>query len=351
MNSLITNIGVVFGGNSGEHEISIKSAKNVIKALRSGKNKDKFHVLPIYIDRQGKWYSSELSETILEKGILLENKFHQPSELSIGFRNLPKESEEINVWYPVLHGPNGEDGTVQGLFKLSGKPFVGSDVLGSALGMDKLAMKAAFLAAGLPQVPYISVNTKDLSNKNQDILLKRIEKLTYPCFVKPANLGSSVGISKVTNQVELLEGLRQASLLDNRIVIEKGVNARELECAAIGNKKMQASLVGEVQFNSEWYDYKTKYSDGACKLLIPAPIPKHLSDQIQKLTLRACDAISAKGMARVDFFYSESQNKLWVNEINTLPGFTSQSMYPLLWEASGLNIENLVAKLVETARE
>ncbi len=346
-------VGVVFGGESGEHEVSINSARTVLKALNSGLNQNRFNVISIYIDFLGRWWPSSIAQKALEKGIALNEKdLNFPSQTR-GFQALPLGSEKVDIWYPVLHGPNGEDGTVQGLFKLMKKPFVGSGVLASAVGMDKLAMKAAFSSAGLPQLPYFSLNAFELSKNNftEELLHKLKIQFGYPCFIKPANLGSSVGITKASNQEEFLKGLSEASNHDQRIVVEKGVTARELECAVLGGQLLKVSAVGEIKYEADWYDYETKYSQNSSKTFLPASLPKGVSEQIQNLTLQACKAIDAKGMARVDFFYEEEKDQIWINEINTLPGFTSQSMYPTLWQASGVTIEQLVAKLVEIAKE
>ncbi len=356
MNLISSNricIGVVFGGKSGEHKISILSAKTVINALRADPNKELFDVVPIYIDQQGQWFPDDIAEGILNSSHPAEPTESTFSKTHSKFTSLPKGSERIDIWYPVLHGPNGEDGTVQGLFTLTGKPFVGSGVLGSAVGMDKLAMKAAFRAAGLPQVPYIPLNAAELiAGDHLNIFLSRVKnELGYPCFVKPANLGSSVGITKINSPEELLKGLRTAAKFDQRIVVEQGIKARELECAVIGKNELKASLVGEISFESDWYDFQTKYSEGSSKAIIPASIPEGISQLIRELSLKACLAISAHGMARVDFFYEENKNAVWINEINTLPGFTPKSMYPMLWAASGVTVEELVRQLVDTARE
>ncbi len=347
-------VGVLFGGESGEHYVSIKSAITLIGALQRGTNATRFKVLPIYIDQKGVWCSLEVAEKVLKKGkpinLLEEGAISIASE---GFRGLPQGSEEVDVWFPVLHGPNGEDGTVQGLFKLMGKPFVGSGVLGSAVGMDKLAMKSAFASAGLPQVAYEFVQAFELEDTELlDVVVERLEaKLSYPCFIKPANLGSSVGISKAFNRNEMLAGLKMAASFDERIVVEKALVVRELECAVLGKKSLKASLVGEVIFESDWYDYNTKYGNGGSQVIIPAALSEDLTAKVRRLSLSACRAVGAVGMARVDFFYEESVDNLWLNEINTIPGFTNKSMYPMLWEVSGLNLEALVANLVDTARE
>ena len=353
MPSSPVRIGVVFGGASGEHAVSIRSAITVINALKEGDNQDHFEVVPVYIDQAGRWWPEPIANGVLKQR-------QPPSDESLpqplppaGFRSLPIDNDRVDVWFPVLHGPNGEDGTVQGLFTLMGKPYVGSGVLGSAIGMDKLAMKAAFAAAGLPQVPYVGVNAADLTHpERQNKLIASIEaELGYPCFVKPANMGSSVGISKARHRDQLLAGLQEAARHDSRLVVERGVSARELECAVRGRQQLKASVVGEISFDADWYDYDTKYTDGCSQTLIPAPLPAQVCAQVQAIALQACTAVHAYGLARVDVFYDENSGDIWLNEINTLPGFTSQSMYPMLWDASGVALSDLVAQLVDTARE
>ena len=353
MPTSLIRVGVVFGGASGEHDVSIRSASTVIKALADASNRERFQVTPVYIDREGRWWSEKIARRVLESGsALTDEQLPQPLPAR-GLRQLPVDPDYIDVWYPVLHGPNGEDGTVQGLFTLMQQPFVGSGVLGSAVGMDKLAMKAAFAVAGISQVPYLGVNAADLNNPPQleHLLVKLEDELGYPCFVKPANLGSSVGISKVRNRDELLAGLQLAAELDPRLVVEQGVKARELECAVLGRERLITSVVGEVRFDADWYDYETKYTDGRSQTLIPAPLPNAVSQRIQAMAVDACRAVHAYGQARVDVFYDEAEDQIWLNEINTLPGFTSQSMYPTLWEASGMPLPQLVAELVATAQE
>ena len=353
MPTSLIRVGVVFGGASGEHDVSIRSASTVIKALNDASHQGRFQVTPLYIDREGRWWPDTIARTVLEGGAALNDEQLPQARPARGLRQLPLDPDCIDVWYPVLHGPNGEDGTVQGLFTLMQQPFVGSGVLGSAVGMDKLAMKAAFAAAGIHQVPYIGVNAADLNDpQGQERVLDMLEqKLGYPCFVKPANLGSSVGISKVRNRDELLAGLQLAAQLDPRLVVEQGVKARELECAVLGREHLKASVVGEVRFDADWYDYETKYTEGRSQTLIPAPLPDAVSQRIQTMAIDACRAVHAYGQARVDVFYDEADGQIWMNEINTLPGFTSQSMYPTLWEASGIPLPQLVAQLVATAQE
>ncbi len=357
-------VGLIFGGASGEHAISLRSAATIAGALSTGENARRYALSCFYIDPAGRWHGAELAEAVLAQGTpATEQQLHAAGQTSAhpGFSGFPPGALEVEVWLPVLHGPNGEDGTIQGLFTLMQVPFVGSGVLGSAVGMDKLAMKAAFAAAGLPQVAYAAVESAHLHG-DPALLLERLEQqLGFPCFVKPANLGSSVGISKARNRRELLEGLHQAAALDARIVVEQGVQARELECAVRGGgaRALEASVLGEICFDADWYDYDTKYSDGLSHTVIPAEVPPQLAERARAMALAACRAVDAVGLARVDFFYSPhaagpdrgDAGALWLNEINTFPGFTSQSMYPMLWAASGVSLPTLVHELIEGARE
>ena len=351
MSSEPTQLGLVFGGVSGEHAVSIRSANTVASALRRGANARRYKLNCFYIDQWGHWWPPSVAEAVLAKGTPACRAELPAAPLRPGFQGFPEGAMDVQVWVPVLHGPNGEDGTIQGLFSLMQVPFVGSGVLGSAVGMDKQAMKAAFAAAGLPQVPYACVNAQDLSTNPQELLLRLEEQLGYPCFIKPANLGSSVGISKATNRGELLAGLELAASHDPRLVVEQGVNARELECAVLGGRSMQASVLGEICFDADWYDYETKYSEGKSHTVIPAEVPDQLSQRARAMAIAACRAVAAEGLARVDFFLDRNSGELWLNEINTLPGFTSQSMYPMLWEATGLPLEQLVHQLVQLAQE
>ncbi len=359
-------VGLLFGGCSGEHEVSIASAKAIASALEQGDNKTKYEILPIYIDKSGTWRSNNLAQQVLNSGepLLLKEeettttKENESQLTTTGFSSLSGGGQnnygEIDVWFPILHGPNGEDGTVQGLLSLMNVPFVGSGVLGSALGMDKIAMKMAFTQAGLPQVDYVAVNRSQVYSSPCVFpkLCDDIEmKLDYPCFVKPANLGSSVGIAKVRSRRELEEALDNAASYDRRIVVEAGVKAREVECAVLGNDNLKASVVGEITFDSDFYDYETKYTAGAAQLHIPAEIPQTISDRIKSMAIEAFIAVDAAGLARVDFFYLEDTGEVLINEINTLPGFTSTSMYPLLWEHSGVDFPTLVDRLINLALE
>jgi len=346
-------IGLVFGGESSEHEVSIQSAKTIYSALSHSCNSERFIVNPIYIEKNGFWEDSEYSKSILfgEKDSTKQIKIKK--DYSYKLTNFLIESNKVDVWFPALHGPNGEDGVVQGLFKLTGKPFVGSGILGSSLGMDKVAMKSIFKSFNLPQTPYIYLHKDNLLNK---LFMKSIfeeidESIKYPCFVKPANLGSSIGITKAYSKQELIAGLEIAAKHDERIIIEKNIKGRELECGVLGKSTMKSSVIGEVQFQTDWYTYESKYDENLSNTIIPADLNMDIFNKIQKLAIEACKAINAFGLARVDFFYQESTQQIYINEVNTLPGFTKTSMYPMLWEASGLKLEKLVASLIEIARE
>ena len=347
------SIGLVFGGNSSEHEVSIKSAKTIYNALSHSYNRERFIVNPIYIDKYGFWEEAEYSKSILfeEKE---SNKTIKTNQDSINnLTNFAIESNKVDVWFPALHGPNGEDGVIQGLFKLTGKPFVGSGTLGSSLGMDKIAMKSIFKSFNLPQAPYIYIHKENLLNKLfMKSVFDKIEKIIkYPCFVKPSNLGSSIGITKAYSKQELITGIETAANYDERIIVEKNIEGRELECGVLGKSIMKSSVVGEVKFQTDWYTFESKYDENLSSTIIPADLKIDISNKIQKLAIEACKAINAYGLARVDFFYQESTQQIYINEVNTLPGFTQTSMYPMLWEASGLKPEKLVASLIEIARE
>ncbi len=347
------NIGLVFGGKSSEHEVSIKSAKTIYDALSHSNNCQNFVVHPMYIDKNGFWENHEYSKSILFKDKKPELTTEMQNKSINNLTNLAKESDMVDIWFPALHGPNGEDGVIQGLFKLTGKPFVGSGILGSSLGMDKIAMKSIFKSFNLPQAPYIYLRKEETSNSlyMQSIFDKIDNIINYPCFVKPANLGSSIGITKVYSKGELLNAIAFAASFDERIIIEKNIEGRELECGVLGKTTMKSSVVGEVKFQTDWYTYSSKYNDNLSRTIIPADLNNAISNKIQKLAIDACKAINAFGLARVDFFFQESTQQIYINEVNTLPGFTKTSMYPLLWEATGLKLEKLVASLIEISKE
>ena len=345
-------VGLLFGGRSGEHEVSLNSARAIANALETGENQDKYELLPFYIQKDGRWLAGLSPEKILD-GSLIPSPDPTP-ENQLSCWQFPSQVSEVDVWFPILHGPNGEDGTVQGLLKLMQVPFVGSGVLGSALGMDKIAMKMAFAQAGLPQVKYMAVNRSQVWS-NPCVFPKLCDEieatLGYPCFVKPANLGSSVGIAKARSRTELETALDNAASYDRRIVVEESVVAREVECAVLGNDNPKASVVGEITFESDFYDYETKYSVGKADLFIPAAIPDRITTQIQQMSIQAFAAVDAAGLARVDFFYVADTGQVLINEINTLPGFTATSMYPQMWEKSGISFPELVDKLIQLALE
>jgi D-alanine-D-alanine ligase len=351
-------VGLLFGGRSGEHEVSIRSAQAIAKALNSHQNTDKYEILPFYIQKDGNWLSGQAPQNVLESGVPLlqpeDPTYNLATKGQLSPWQSPVQVGEVDVWFPILHGPNGEDGTVQGLLTLMQIPFVGSGVLGSALGMDKIAMKMAFAQVGLAQVEYMAINRSQIWS-NPCIFPKlgdEIEqKLGYPCFVKPANLGSSVGITKVRSRDQLEQALDRAASLDRRIIVEAAVIGREIECAVLGNDNPQASVVGEITFNSDFYDYETKYSQGKADLFVPANIPDEVAQKVQQMALQAFMATDAAGLARVDFFYVEATGDVLINEINTLPGFTATSMYPQLWEKSGISFPELVERLIQLALE
>ncbi|MCY7333877.1 MAG: D-alanine--D-alanine ligase [Pseudanabaena sp. CAN_BIN31] len=337
-------VGLLFGGQSGEHDVSITSAKAIASALSQN---PRYQVQPFYIQRDGTWRSPDLSQQVLDSG-----KGLQDSELLTNAAFfLPMEVQQVDLWFPVLHGPNGEDGTVQGLLQLMHKPYVGNGVLASSVGMDKIAMKAIFANAGLPQVKYVALNRWQWQQDEQAWSEHIEATLGYPCFVKPSNLGSSVGISKVRDRQQLQEAIASATSYDPRIIIEQGVTAREIECAVLGNEQPKASAIGEITFTSDFYDYETKYTAGMANLIIPSELPDNVTQAVQSMAVKAFQTVAGSGLARVDFFYVEATGTVLINEINTFPGFTSLSMYPKLWEYSGIPFTELCDRLVELALE
>ncbi|MBE9112618.1 D-alanine--D-alanine ligase [Nodosilinea sp. LEGE 07298] len=346
-------VGLVFGGCSGEHEVSIRSAQAIARALASGTNAAKYTVLPVYIGKDGVWQAGPEAEAVLTAGVPPQDAAAPTATARLRVPQF-EQVDAIDIWFPVLHGPNGEDGTVQGVFSLMQQPYVGAGVLGSAVGMDKIAMKTAFAQAGLPQVKYLAVSRAEVWS-NPCIFPKlcdRIEvELGYPCFVKPANLGSSVGIAKATTRKELEAALDSAASYDRRIIVETGVVAREVECAVLGNDNPRASVLGEITFQSDFYDYDTKYTSGQSQHTIPAQVPEDVARRIREMAVTAFQAVDAAGISRVDFFYVEATGEILINEINTLPGFTATSMYPMMWAASGVSFAELVDTLIELGFE
>ena len=337
-------VGIIFGGQSNEHAISIESARTIFAALNSEINKKKFSTKVFYINKKGKWFNSKESLLILSNSIDIINfAENSPFENIKIFDKI--DCNDIDIWFPIVHGANGEDGSIQGLLKSTQKPYVGSGILGSALGMDKIAMKLIFSHLKIPQVNFFIIQDKNFD----DLILicdQIVKKLNFPLFVKPANSGSSIGISKVMNQSDILEALQKAWSIDHRIIVEEGLEVKELEVGIVGKKNLIASEVGEVDYISDWYDYDSKYKTNN-KITIPANVDPNLKEKIQTLSIQSCMALNINIFARVDFFLEKDTNKIYLNEINTIPGFTKNSMFPLLWKSSGLEIDELVAKLIE----
>mgnify|MGYP004502014843 FL=1 len=329
-------LGVIYGGVSTEHDVSEMSAKSVIDNL----NKEKYEIHEIYINKYGKWY--EVKDDEVEE-----------------IYNIIWTLKELDVVFPVLHGLGGEDGTIQGMLEMMQVPYVGCGVLASSVGMDKAYTKIIFDKAGIPQAPYIYIRKKDneyvIIDENFDEeefeLEKITEKLQFPMFVKPANSGSSVGVKKATNKEELKMAVENAGQYDKKILVEQGIDAKEVECAILDGKELQASTVGEIMSAEDYYSFDAKYNIPESKTVIPAKITEEQIETVRKLTLKAFKAIDGKGLARVDFFVENKTNKIYINEINTMPGFTKISMYPKLFDAVGIKYSELLDKLIENALE
>jgi D-alanine-D-alanine ligase len=360
-------VGLIYGGKSGEHDVSLQTALAVIQAF----DHNKYEIHPIYISKQGGWMA----------GMALEGPVHQIKSLT--FSGLEEDTETgqaaltisqpstgleaifagtvelqtakspnlqgLDVVFPLLHGTFGEDGTIQGLLEMANIPYVGAGVLASAVGMDKIMMKKVFAQEGLPQCLYRHFTRAQWSREQAFHLMEIETALGYPCFVKPANLGSSVGISKARNQEELIAAITFAFQNDRKVIVEEHVEAREIEVSVLGNDVPQASVPGEILPCNEFYDYKAKYIDGKSEMVIPAQISEELAEQLQHLAIRAFLAIDGSGLSRVDFFVRNADNAVYINEINTMPGFTPFSMYPLLWKESGKPYVQLLDDLIELA--
>jgi len=379
-------VGILFGGRSGEHEVSLLSAASVLNAI----DKDKYEVVPIGITKDGRWLTAEHAENLLNGKLVLEPRnlragdpattpgaavlaqgesvvvppepAHRESGLvpfqtdAALMRRASDRAINVDVIFPVLHGTFGEDGTIQGLLELADIAYVGAGVLGSAAGMDKDIMKSLFIAAAIPIVKHVTI-LRGAWEKDPKRVQKAVEaKLTYPVFVKPANLGSSVGISKVHNRKELGPAIEDAAKFDRKIVIEQGVGgkkekAREIECSVLGNDDPTASVPGEIVPGKEFYDYTAKYLDEGSQLIIPAKLTKTETKRVQELAVRAFKAVDCSGLSRVDFLMDPKTRKIYLNEINTMPGFTSISMYPKLWAASGLDYADLIDRLIQLGIE
>jgi D-alanine-D-alanine ligase len=360
-------VGIIFGGRSGEHEVSIRSAASVIESI----DRKKYDVVPVAISREGKWLSPADAFHLLPSHAqsLLPAKLGSDSRDAVAILGDPSHtgllsfdrnggaltSQKLDVVFPVLHGPFGEDGTLQGLLEMANVPYVGCGVLASACGMDKLAMKALFLQAGLPLCKYEWFLRSHWQNDRATIIKTILRKIGLPCFVKPANLGSSVGVSRADNKESLKRAIELASQYDRKVVVEEAVEARELECAVIGNSEPKASLPGEyvIHDNSAGFlDYTEKYTTtGHVEFVVPAPVSKSLATRIQKMAIRAFQSVDGAGLARVDFFLKRNTNELLINELNTMPGLTEVSGYPKMWSASGLSYTRMLDVLVELALE
>ncbi|MGI6367854.1 MAG: D-alanine--D-alanine ligase family protein [Anaerolineae bacterium] len=361
-------VAILFGGRSGEHQVSLASARSVMGAL----DPERYEIYPVGIDPSGRWIADGDPLTLLEQGqshvpALGERAENQAAESDVP--ELPAKQggalvhgplipgpastrfPQVDVVIPVLHGTYGEDGTVQGLLELADVAYVGADVLGSAIGMDKVVQKAVLKAYGLPVVKYVAVLRARWQAAPEEVLDEIEGLLPYPMFTKPANAGSSVGVAKAHDRAELARGLALAARFDRKLLIEEGVDAREIECSVLGNDDPIASVAGEVRPASEFYDYSAKYLDGTSELDIPAHLTQEQMQEVQQLAIRAFQAIDCAGMARVDFFLERGTGRWYVNELNTIPGFTAISMYPKLWEASGLPYPKLLDRLVELALE
>ncbi len=354
-------IGLVFGGRSGEHEVSLASATSVMANLDS----DKYEVVPIGITKQGSWLLGTEPARLLEteQSVGAGRASEETTAVTLtgdpGLRRLiPLQSGEqledngaLDVILPVLHGTYGEDGALQGLLEMANVPYVGCGVLGSALGMDKEKMKMIFSSVGLPIVDYLVYRRNEWERSPETIMDAIEQSLGYPCFVKPVNLGSSVGVNKAHDQGELEHAIDVAAEYDRKIIIERGINCRELECAVLGNDEPLASVVGEVVASNEFYDYNAKYIDNKSRVIIPAAIPQLAAEEVRRQAIKAFLALDLSGLARVDFFLEKERGQIYINEVNTLPGFTQISMYPQLWEASGLPYSQMLDRLIELAIE
>ena len=343
---------VIFGGESPEHDISQKSVTSVLNKL----NKDKYEIYTVGITRKGEWYLYTGDWQKIESGAWeketdsLKTAFISPDSSHHGLIVLSDTVEKIHidVIFPVLHGEYGEDGTIQGLFELAHIPYVGMGVLSSANGMDKTYSKLVFDAEGIPQAKWVVAKGGDDFNKTADDVE---EKLGYPCFVKPARLGSSVGIGKAHNREELIDALNNAEKYDRRILIEEHIDGHEVECAVLGNTDVRAAVVGEIKPTVEYYDFDAKYNDNSTELVIPADLPNDTIEKIREYSVRAFTSLDGQGLSRVDFFVKHSDGSIILNEINTMPGFTNISMYPKLWEAAGIGYSELLDTLIDLALE
>lgn len=368
-------VGLVYGGRSGEHEVSLQTALAVLKAF----DYDRYEIIPFYITPKGNWRSGQLlsappsavaelqfspsaggtqtgdlkaGNSIIEGSSVTGNALlpvlQGMSERILSEASASDQGKKIDVMFPLLHGTFGEDGTIQGLFEMADLPYVGAGVLASSVGMDKVAMKTMFAHAGLPQVGYRHF-LRYQWKQDREKCLGSVEELGYPCFVKPANLGSSVGVSKARNREELVSAVDDALRYDRKVIVEEFVDAREIEVSVLGNDEPRASVPGEICSSNEFYDYKAKYVDGKSVMVIPAEVSPEVAAAVRKMAVEAFQSIDGSGLCRADFFLRRNDGALFINEVNTLPGFTPYSMYPLMWKESGVTYRELLDTLIQLA--
>ncbi|MDU0204939.1 MULTISPECIES: D-alanine--D-alanine ligase [Paenibacillus] len=360
-------VGLIYGGKSGEHDVSLQTAMAVMKAV----DFTKYEVVPFYISKKGEWKSgAPLLAPVASKEALtfssgdsanapasnalapIFGAVNAKGDVAISSAAAAGTKDAgIDVVFPLLHGTFGEDGTIQGLLEMANIPYVGAGVLASAVGMDKVMMKKVFAQEGLPQCIFRHFTRTEWEKNRAYHLIELETAIGYPCFVKPANLGSSVGISKARNQEELIKAVSFAFQYDRKVIIEENIDAREIEVAVLGNDEPQASVVGEIVSSNEFYDYKAKYIDGKSAMVIPADLPAETAEQVRQLAIQAFLAVDGSGLSRVDFFLGKADQKIYINEINTMPGFTPYSMYPLLWQESGKPYTELLDDLIRLAVE
>lgn len=337
-------VGLVYGGKSGEHEVSLQTAFAVMGQF----DYSKYEIKPFYITKQGEWKTSESRSSRPESVEELKHNEYsaQPSNVALASIFQQESGEQVDIMFPLLHGTFGEDGTIQGLFEMANIPYVGAGVLASAVGMDKIIMKKVFAQEGLPQCAYRYFNRTQWEKDHSYFVMECEVALGYPCFVKPANLGSSVGISKATNRDELINAVNYALRFDRKVIVEEFIDAREIEVSVLGNDEASASVPGEIKSTHDFYDYNAKYTDGKSSMQIPAELSPEKTKEIREMAVRAYQSIDASGLSRVDFFLRKSDGQLLINEVNTMPGFTPYSMYPLMWKESGIPYKELLDTLI-----
>jgi len=334
-------LGIIYGGKSSEHEVSLRTAYSIMGAV----DYNQYQIVPVYINLQGEWAKGEVSSKQPEK---VEDLRLDTNGLEVSLFTL---SKEIDVFFPVIHGPYGEDGTLQGLLEMIDVPYVGSGVLGSSLGMDKVMMKKIFDSISLPQCQYLYFTRKQINHSLDSIMNQIEEKLGYPNFVKPVNLGSSVGISKAKDREGLEEALKLAAKFDRKVIVEQFIEGSELEIGVLGNEELKTSVVGKIKSVGEFYDYAAKYKNIGTELEIPAKVPQSVVHRIEEIAKKAFLVLDCSGLSRVDFFWNEKTDQLFINEINTMPGFTPYSMYPLMFKEAGISYSALIEELIQLALE